>query len=214
MIEIPEIKARVGEDELNLSLGGVRAYNLENLYNKKSPERFKLFIGFKNQVCTNLCISTDGYGDDVKVQTVQELQERAIELFSYYNHEQESLRFKELDNVWLNSNQMTHFIGRAKEYLCLDNIERIDKPYFPLGDSQLSALVKEYTSASESGKLDDITLWTLYNLMTSANKSSYIDSFLERNTKCLDLVKSMGNSINKGYPHWFVDNLIITKNGN
>ncbi|GEM_PF-6677704 len=30
--------------------GGVRAYNLENLYSKGSLERFKIFIGFKNHV--------------------------------------------------------------------------------------------------------------------------------------------------------------------
>ncbi|PTM01530.1 MAG: hypothetical protein DA405_13600 [Bacteroidetes bacterium] len=55
------IQTKIGNDTISLSVGGVRAYNLENLYNKKSPERFKLFIGFKNWVCTNLCVSTDGF---------------------------------------------------------------------------------------------------------------------------------------------------------
>lgn len=47
MIELPSIRGIVGEDTLSLTVGGVRAYNLENLYSIKSPERFKLFIGFK-----------------------------------------------------------------------------------------------------------------------------------------------------------------------
>ena len=41
--------------------GGVRAYNDTNLYSKKGAERFKVFIGFICKVCTNLCVSTDGF---------------------------------------------------------------------------------------------------------------------------------------------------------
>ena len=31
------------------------------LYSKKTVEKFKVFIGFKNLVCCNLCVSTDGF---------------------------------------------------------------------------------------------------------------------------------------------------------
>lgn len=70
MIEVPSIRDRVGNSDLSLVIGGVRAYNHENLYSKKSAERFKLFIGFKNLVCTNLCISTDGFRADVRARTL------------------------------------------------------------------------------------------------------------------------------------------------
>ena len=45
MIEIPTIKENVNQNSLSLSVGGVRAYNQENLYSKKSLEKFKVFIG-------------------------------------------------------------------------------------------------------------------------------------------------------------------------
>ena len=55
-IEIPGFTRDIGGNELTLTVGGVRAYNHENLYNKKSLEHFKFFIGFKNMVCCNMCV--------------------------------------------------------------------------------------------------------------------------------------------------------------
>ena len=74
MIEIPALKENVNNNALSLVIGGVRAYNQENLYSKKSMEKFKVFIGFKNNVCTNLCISTDGLLDEIRVTNILELQ--------------------------------------------------------------------------------------------------------------------------------------------
>lgn len=57
--EIPTIYETVEGNKLTLSVGGVRAYNQMNLYSKKTVEKFKVFVGFKNMVCCNLCVSTD-----------------------------------------------------------------------------------------------------------------------------------------------------------
>ena len=59
--EIPTIYEDIAGNRLNLTIGGVRAYNHMNLYSKKGAEKFKVFIGFKNLVCCNMCVSTDGY---------------------------------------------------------------------------------------------------------------------------------------------------------
>ena len=72
-IDVPTIYETVEGNKLNLSIVGVRAYNQMNLYSKKSPELFRLAIGFKNQVCCNMCVFTDGYKDDLKVSNVSEL---------------------------------------------------------------------------------------------------------------------------------------------
>ena len=84
-IDIPTIYETVGGNKLNLSIVGVRAYNQMNLYSKKVPELFRLAIGFKNQVCCNMCIFTDGYKDDLRVSNTTELYRAALELFSNYN---------------------------------------------------------------------------------------------------------------------------------
>jgi hypothetical protein len=57
VIEIPSIYDEIDGNALSLCVGGVKAYNLDNLYNKKgADEHFKIFIGFQNKVCTNLCV--------------------------------------------------------------------------------------------------------------------------------------------------------------
>ena len=65
-IDIPTVFETVMGNKLNLSIVGVRAYNQMNLYSKKSPELFRLAIGFKNQVCCNMCIFSDGYKEDLR----------------------------------------------------------------------------------------------------------------------------------------------------
>lgn len=65
-IEIASIRDNDAGNELNLTVGGVRAYNLENLHSTKREEHFRLFIGFKNSVCCNHFISTDGFKNDTK----------------------------------------------------------------------------------------------------------------------------------------------------
>ena len=83
--EIPTIYEDIAGNRLNLTIGGVRAYNHENLYSKKSTEKFKIFIGFKNMVCCNLCVSTDGYKAELKVMSTGDLFKAAIQLFQDYN---------------------------------------------------------------------------------------------------------------------------------
>ena len=75
---------------MTLTIGGVRAYNQENLYSRKSLEKFKLFIGFQNKVCTNLCISTDGFSNEIRIGSITELASKAGELFKQYNIEMQT----------------------------------------------------------------------------------------------------------------------------
>ena len=77
-IDVPSIYQDIHGNRLNLSIVGVRAYNLQSLYTKKSPELFKLAIGFKNQVCCNMCIMTDGYREDLRVSSTTELYKAAL----------------------------------------------------------------------------------------------------------------------------------------
>lgn len=65
--EMPTIYETVAGNRLNLSIEGVKAYNHENLYYKKTVEKFKVFIEFKNFVCCNLCILTDGFKSELRV---------------------------------------------------------------------------------------------------------------------------------------------------
>jgi hypothetical protein len=206
MIEIPSIQAKIGDDRISLSVGGVRAYNLENLYNKKSPEKFKIFIGFKNWVCTNLCVSTDGFLSDLRVSSLHDLLENAVNLFQSFNIDREVQQMQQMQRTQIDHEQFAHIIGRAKQYLNLPKDLKATKENFPLGDSQLSQMIREYYQ-DQSNEYRSMNLWEFYNLMTSANKSSYIDAHVDRVVDSFRFTQSLGNSLENQLPNWYTHSI-------
>ena len=206
-IEIPSIYGSVAENGLNLTVGGVRAYNLENLYTKKSEEHFKLFIGFKNKVCCNLCVSTDGFKAEVKVRTIAELAKAAYNLFGEFNVYRELDKFNNLPGTVITESQFAQIVGRARLYQNMPIKQRKDIPAFPLSDGQVNLVVKDYFADISFCRDDSglINLWKLYNLFTGANKMSYIDTFLDRGVGCQQFVNGLHEAIGVNKYHWFIN---------
>jgi hypothetical protein len=207
IIRIPSITENINGNDVALTVGGVRAYNQENLYNRKTFEKFKFFIGFQNMVCCNLCISTDGYQDEMRVGNYQELQSKIIDLIQGYNAQNHLQEMKQLSEQNLTEKQFAQLIGRTRLYNYLPKQEKSQIPELLLNDGQISTVAKDYYldnsfCRNENG---DINLWNVYNLFTGANKSSYIDSFLSRNVNAFDFTKGLANAINGGSNHsWFL----------
>ena len=120
-IDIPTVYETVEGNKLNLSIVGVRAYNQMNLYSKKSPELFKLAIGFKNQVCCNMCIFTNGYKDELRVNNTAELYRSALELFNSYNPAKHLHLMQSLGNTSMSEHQFCQILGKMRLYQCLPN---------------------------------------------------------------------------------------------
>lgn len=99
-------------NKLNLSIVGVRAYNQMNLYSKKSPELFRLAIGFKNQVCCNMCIFTDGYKEDLRVTSTNGLYRAALELFNNFNPARQLQLLHSLGSTTMNEHQFARYLAR------------------------------------------------------------------------------------------------------
>jgi hypothetical protein len=206
-IEIPTIYGDVSGNSLNLTVGGVRAYNLENLYTRKTEEHFKIFIGFKNKVCCNLCVSTDGFKAEIKVRTIAELAKAAFNLFGEFNVYRELDKFNNLPGTIITESQFAQIVGRARLYQNMPYKSKKDLPQFPLADGQVNLVVKDYYSdqsfcRDEAGSLN---LWKLYNLFTGANKMSYIDTFLDRGVGCQQFVNGLHEAIGMSKYHWFVN---------
>jgi len=71
VIEIPSIQDNIDGNNLSLTFGGVKSFSQDNLYSRSlCDQHFKVFIGFQNKVCTNLCVWTDGYMGDLKVKNL------------------------------------------------------------------------------------------------------------------------------------------------
>ncbi len=208
LIDLPNITEIVNGSELNLSIGGVRSYNQENLYSRKSLEKFKVFIGFKNRVCTNLCISTDGFSSDIRIGSILDMEGHMERLFEGYDRERHLGGMKRLSGCKMSERQFAHFVGKLRMYQHLSKSEQ--KSLFPvtLNDSQINNVVKDYYNCPNFGRNPDgsTTLWNLYNKFTAANKSSYIDNNLERNVNVYELVNSLGFSIGNNTPNWFLSN--------
>ncbi|WP_300021759.1 DUF3871 family protein [uncultured Maribacter sp.] len=206
IIDLPGITQTVNGNTLNLSVGGVRSLNQENLYSKKSLEKFKVFIGFKNLVCTNLCISTDGFSNEIRIGSIGDLKEQMATLFSSYNQLEHLEVMSSMSNLRFSEKQFAHFLGKLRMYHHMDKVEQ--KELFPiqLNDGQINSVVKNYYTCPNFGRNIDgsIDLWKMYNLFTEANKSSYIDNNLERNVSTYELVKNLGYSLENKTSNWFL----------
>lgn len=207
IIRIPSITENINGNDVALTVGGVRSYNQENLYNRKTYEKFKFFVGFQNMVCCNLCISTDGYQDEMRVGNYSELESKILELIQGYNAQNHLQEMKQLSQQNLTEQQFAQLIGRARLYHYLPKEEKSQIPELLLNDGQISTVAKDYYLDDGFCRNDngDINLWNVYNLFTGANKSSYIDSFLSRNVNAFDFSKGLANAINGGSNHsWFL----------
>ncbi len=207
--EVPSISETIEGSPLNLTIGGVRAYNHENLYSKKGVEKFKLFIGFKNLVCTNMCVNTDGYMSEVKVMNTGDLYKEVIKLFQRYNISKHLYYLNAYKNSFLSEHQFAQFIGKTRLYQCLPAEEKKLLPELLMTDSQINIVAKSYYNDKNFGIVDDykeISMWNVYNLLTGANKSSYIDNFLDRSLNASHLTEGICNALHgdKEYA-WFID---------
>jgi hypothetical protein len=208
VVNIPTVKDTVNGNDLSLSVGGVRAYNHENLYSRKTEERFKVFIGFKNLVCINLCISTDGFKQEIRARTVEELAKQAMELFGEFNAHAQLQQMNQFGDYSLTEEQFAHMVGKAKMFSHLLPKQRENIPAFPLSETQITTVIRDYFKDESFARNDDgtIDLWRLYNLLTGANKSSYIDSFLDRDVGSYSFTQMLLNHLENHEKSWYLLN--------
>lgn len=208
IIRIPSITETVNGNTLALTVGGVRALNTENLYNKKTYEKFKIFIGFQNMVCCNLCISTDGFKDELKAMSIVDLEDKTLQLFSSYNMHRHLNAMEQLSNYSLTESQFAQIIGKGRLYNFLPKKEKLLLPELLLNDGHLTTVVKDYYQDESFCKNEngDINLWKFYNLLTGSNKTSYLDKFLDRGVNAFDFTTGVSDALHdKNSKHsWFL----------
>lgn len=189
IIRVPGITKTINGNKLSLTIGGVRSYNLENLYNKKTYEKFKFFIGFQNMVCCNLCVSTDGFQSEIRAMSYLDLEDKMLQVIQGYNANQHLSSMKNLLNNSLSETQFAQIIGKARLYNYLPKKEKSLIPELLLNDGHINTVAKDYYQDESfcRNANGDISMWQFYNLLTGSNKTSYVDTFLERGVECLQL---------------------------
>ena len=212
-IEVPTIYETVEGNKLTLTIGGVRAYNHMNLYSKKTVEKFKVFIGFKNLVCTNLCVSTDGYKSCLEVTNTGDLYRAVLEMFNHYNPAKHIHLMQTLGNSYLSEHQFAQILGKMRLYQCLPQGYQKNVPRLLITDTQINSVAKAYMQDSDFGGFGgDLSMWKFYNLLTGANKSSYIDSFLDRAYNATEIAQGINAALygDERYK-WFIDCFYILR---
>lgn len=205
--EVPTIYETVEGNKLTLSIGGVRAYNQMNLYSKKTVERFKVFVGFKNMVCCNLCVYTDGYLGNLEVSSTGDLFRSVLEMFNHYDPAKHIHLMRTLGNSYLTEHQFCQILGKMRLYQCLPQGYQKSIPRLLITDTQINSVAKAYIQDENFGGFgSDLSMWRFYNLLTGANKSSYIDSFLDRSLNATEVAQGINMALHGDERYsWFID---------
>lgn len=206
-IELPDIHDIVDGNLLHLTIGGVKSYTQDNLYSKKGDEHFKVFIGFKNQVCANLCVWTDGLLNDLKVTNAGQLKACIHSMLKSYNQNLHLYHLKKFSEHFITEPQFAHLIGRCRMHNHLPTAIRNSIPTVLFGDQQMNTVVKDFykDKSFSRDRNGNINLWKLHNLFTGTNKSSYIDSFLDRSVNAHNFVEQICWAIEGKNTNWYVN---------
>ena len=206
-IDVPTIYQDINGNRLYLSIVGVRAYNQQNLYSKKVPELFRVAIGFKNLVCCNMCVFTDGYKGELRASSIRELYRQVLELFQNFNPAKQIHLMQQLCNSSLTEHQFCQIIGRMRLYQSLPTRLQREIPQLLITDTQINNVAKSYiTDENFSSYGTDINMWKFYNLLTGANKSSYIDMFLDRSVNATEIALGINAALHGEERYkWFID---------
>lgn len=208
IIRVPGITETINGNKLALTIGGVRSYNLENLYNKKTYEKFKFFIGFQNMVCCNLCISTDGYQNEIRAMSHLDLEAKMLQTLAEYKAQEHLNSMKNLLNNSLSERDFAQIIGKSRLYNYLPKKEKSLIPELLLNDGHINTVAKDYYQDESfcRNTNGDISMWEFYNLLTGSNKTSYIDTFLERGVNAFDFSKGISNALSGSSTNyaWFL----------
>lgn len=206
IIEVPSISDVIGDNTLSLTIGGVKAYNMDNLYSRKTDQHFKIFVGFNNRVCLNLKIWSDGYMGDLKVTTIGQLSACIRSLLEQHNAVFQLNQMKMLCDYSLSESQFAHLIGKARMYQHLPKDVQREIPQLMFGDQQIGSVVKDYYRDNSfcRDEQGNINLWRLYNLFTEANKSSYIDNFIDRSVNAYQFIEKIRWAIEEKSDNWYL----------
>ncbi len=87
-----------------------------------------------------------------------------------------------------------------------ENFQR-EIPELMFGESQLNNICNDYYRDKAFCRSEDgnINLWKLYNLFTGTNKSSYIDTFLDRGVNAFQLVNVLRAALQNKGDCWYLN---------
>ncbi|AWG20403.1 hypothetical protein FFWV33_02095 [Flavobacterium faecale] len=88
-------------------------------------------------------------------------------------------------------------MGKARLYQHLPKSKKACIANVNFTDGHINTIARDYYEDASFSRDEQgyINLWDVYNLFTKANKSSYIDTFLDRNVNAFDFVKGIQKAL-------------------
>jgi len=106
----------------------------------------------------------------------------------------------------LTEQQFATLVGRCRMYRYLPENIKQEIPELMFGESQINTICNDYyrdKAFCRSAK-GTINLWNLYNLFTGSNKSSYIDTFLDRSVNAHQLATELQSALQNKSGCWYL----------
>jgi hypothetical protein len=179
---IPSLHECINGQRLELCIGGVRNYSDLNLYRaNRGMEKFTIFIGWRVNVCSNQVLTGDGVRLALEVMSIHDLYKAVLELFYSFNLERDIQLLQTLTKVKLTETQFAQIVGRMRLYQALPSYQQRRVPKLLITDSQINNVCRDYYNNPNFGaKNSTISMFDFHNLLTEANKSSYINDYVQR----------------------------------
>lgn len=192
---IPTIIETVRGERLELCIGGVRNYSDLNLYRAtKGIEKFSVFVGWRVRICSNQVLTGEGVKFNIEVTNTSELYRHVLELFHSFNPAKEIHLLQSLSDTYLTETQFAQIVGRMRMYQALSPGRQKQIPRLLITDSQINSVCRDFYSNEHFGvKGNTISLFDFHNLLTESNKSSYIDTYLNRAVNATEVSVGLNN---------------------
>lgn len=190
-MELTTLTPTINSQPVRLTIGGVRSLHETNMYGRQIPQKFRIFIGYRVRVCSNMMLTCDGLTESLSCLTEADIFQHAYQLFSNFNAQKTLSELESLSDTTLTTEQFCQFIGRCRLYSAMPEKQKkqLQLPQILLGDSILNAATRGFISNPNFGANgnDVITTWQLMQLLNEAAKQSYIDVWADRNANSTEI---------------------------
>ncbi len=204
---IPTIYETLNGQRLELCVGGVRNYSDLNLYRQsKGAEKFSIFVGWRVQICSNQILTGNGVKLSFEVMNISDLYKVAIDLLNSFIPAKDIHLMQTLSNTFISESQFAQIVGRMRLYQALPNHIQRGIPKLLITDSQINSVCRDYYHNDNFGVKDNqISMFNFHNLLTESNKSSYIDSYLQRAVNATEVATGINNALHGDDKYsWFI----------
>ena len=143
----------------------------------------------------------------MEVTDLNDLYKQVTMLFRQYNPAKDLYLMQSLTETYISESQFAQIVGRCRLYQALAPQQQRALPRLLITDSQINNCCKGFFSNPNFGAKDNsLSMWDFHNLLTESNKSSYIDTYLQRAVNATEVAVGINNAI-KGISNeyeWFL----------